>query len=147
MLSLKTFDKKMLLGLTLGALLLISIPVQADTVNVDITIFTFVPDSVRILVGETVRWINHDTDMHTSTSDNGVWDSGNLATGEQFSFTFDSTGVYPYHCEIHPSMTGKIVVHEPVPALTPYGFGIIILLLIANTIWVLRKRKAAAVRR
>src|SRR5207253_9894245 len=62
-----------------------------------------------------IRWTNQDTTTHTSTSDSAVWDSGNIATNGSFSFAFDTPGAYPYHCSIHPSMTGTIVVQPGCP--------------------------------
>jgi len=47
---------------------------------------------------------------HTTTSDDGLWDSATLQPGEQFSFAFDQPGTYTYFCSIHPSMTATIVV-------------------------------------
>ena len=65
-----------------------------------------------VAMGTTVTWTNNDSIAHTTTSDTGVWDSGILAPGQSFSFTFASTGTFPYHCAIHgaASMSGTIVV-------------------------------------
>ena len=71
--------------------------------------FAFSPDSVEIKVGETVTWTNEDAAAHTVTGDGGV-DSGQLATGQTYSKTFDTAGTYAYHCSIHPAMTGTVVV-------------------------------------
>jgi hypothetical protein len=46
------------------------------------------------------------------TADNGAFDSGRLASGSTFSQTFDTADTFTYHCEIHPQMTGTIVVTE-----------------------------------
>jgi plastocyanin len=81
-------------------------------VTVEIEGFAFTPQDVTIPVGETVQWINLDTVRHTSTSDTLVWDSGLLAEGDTFEFTFDDVGVYPYHCTVHPTMTGTVTVSE-----------------------------------
>jgi plastocyanin len=43
-------------------------------------------------------------------SDTGVWDSGRVGQNGTFRFTFANKGSYPYHCSIHPGMTGTIVV-------------------------------------
>jgi plastocyanin len=84
-------------------------PVAA--VEVTIEGFAFEPQETRIAAGTTVTWLNaEDGAPHTATSDDGVWDSGTLQPGEEYSFTFDEPGTYPYFCAIHPSMTGTIVV-------------------------------------
>lgn len=82
----------------------------ADTVDVSIHNFAFTPADLTIVVGDTVRWTNNDSIDHTSTSDTLVWDSGHITPGGTFVFTFADKGDYPYHCEIHDSMTGIIHV-------------------------------------
>jgi hypothetical protein len=65
---------------------------------------------IIVKTGTTVTWQNKDNTQHTTTSDSpGVWDSGILSPGQSFSVTFNSTGTYTYHCNIHP-MTGTIEV-------------------------------------
>jgi plastocyanin len=75
--------------------------------------FQFNPATVSISVGTTVMWMNTTGSPHTSTSDTGdttVW-NGSIAPGTgTFSFTFTSTGSFPYHCNIHPFMHGTVVV-------------------------------------
>ena len=70
----------------------------------------FDPATVTIRAGESVNWINQDSMNHTVVADNGEFESGGLAGGATFSFTFDTPGTYAYHCGIHPSMTGEVVV-------------------------------------
>lgn len=72
--------------------------------------FAFGPGEVRIRPGERVTWINCDTDAHTSTADNGEWDSPLLAPGDAFTQTFEAAGEFDYHCTPHPFMTGRVVV-------------------------------------
>lgn len=71
---------------------------------------TFIPQTLTVPVNTTVRWKNKDGIAHTVTSDNGSWDSGNIPAGGTFNFPFTATGIYHYHCSIHPSMTGTIIV-------------------------------------
>lgn len=71
---------------------------------------SFRPEELTVLTGTTVIWTNEDSTPHTVTSDDEVWDSGEVASGESFRFTFDETGTYRYHCEIHPGMEGVIEV-------------------------------------
>ncbi len=103
-----------LLLLTLG--LATYIQAQPGTiVDVDISGFAFAPQNITVEIGTTVRWTNQDAMAHTSTSDDGLWDSGLLANGEQFMQTFLATGVFDYHCTPHPSMTGTITVESTGP--------------------------------
>jgi hypothetical protein len=82
--------------------------------------FGFVPPAVTVYRGETVRWTNSATIRpHTTSSLTGVWDSGTLAPGQSFSFTFAAAGDYDYRCLIHPSMTGRITVLEASVTSTP----------------------------
>lgn len=83
---------------------------QAATGAVKIAGFAFAPDSRSAKVGESVTWTNGDSATHTVTADDGAFDSGNLSGGKRFSFTFDTAGTFPYHCNIHRSMKGTVTV-------------------------------------
>jgi plastocyanin len=84
----------------------VSIPVGAETLGNR----AFAPDQVEVAVGGTVTWTNTDSVSHTTTSDQGRWDSGAVAPGGQFSSTYATAGTFPYHCAIHPGMVGTITV-------------------------------------
>jgi plastocyanin len=80
-------------------------------VNVSITNFAFVPQTLTIHKGTIVRWTNNDSAPHTVTRSSAVGpNSGILTQGQQYAAQFTGTGSFPYHCAIHPSMTGSIVV-------------------------------------
>ncbi len=82
--------------------------------DVDISNFSFQPSSLKVSAGTKVTWTNRDSVQHTVTSDQqGLFDSGPLAPGQKFSFGFDAPGSYKYHCSLHPSMQGMIVVTGP----------------------------------
>jgi plastocyanin len=83
---------------------------QAGAGAVRIAGFAFAPNSSDVKMGDPVKWTNQDGATHTVTADDGAFDSGNLAGGKSFSFTFDKAGTFAYHCNIHQSMTGKVVV-------------------------------------
>ncbi len=83
---------------------------QAGSGAVRIADFAFAPDSSSVKVGDSVKWTNQGSATHTVTADDGAFDSGNLAGGKAFSFTFDQAGTYAYHCNIHRSMTGTVTV-------------------------------------
>jgi hypothetical protein len=49
---------------------------------------------------------------HTVTADGGTFDHP-MPPNATFSFTFPKAGSFAYHCRIHPSMKGTVVVvHE-----------------------------------
>ena len=60
--------------------------------------------------GTMVRWTNYGHHMHTVTSDNGLWDSGEFSHGHSFSYTFNQPGTYYYHCRFHRDMRGTVIV-------------------------------------
>ena len=70
----------------------------------------FVPNPLTVSSGAVVTWSNTDSTTHDMVSDTGVWDSGRIAPGGSFNFTFPSKGPFPYHCSIHPGMVGTLVV-------------------------------------
>jgi len=73
--------------------------------------FGFNPSMLTIRAGTTVIWKNVSSVPHTVTSDDGqTFDSGNIAVGGTFKFTFENAGTYSYHCNIHPYMRATIVV-------------------------------------
>jgi len=70
----------------------------------------FAPDDLTVAVGTIVEWTNTDSISHTSTSDAAGWNSGIIAPGGRFSFSFQTAGTFHYHCAIHPGMVGDVVV-------------------------------------
>jgi len=86
-------------------------PVSIVSGSSTLTTTAYSPNPVAIAVGGTVTWTNNDNTAHTSTSDNGAWNSGNIAPGGSFSMTFTTAGSFTYHCTIHPGMIGTVTVH------------------------------------
>lgn len=89
----------------------------------------FTPDTVRVQVGETVRWENSSVVVHTVTADPeeatleesvrlpegaSPFDSGNMDPKETFEYTFEVPGTYRYFCIPHEAtkMYGTVIV-EP----------------------------------
>ena len=108
----------------LAALLLAPALMTASLHEVSITGFAFVPDTVRVQPGDTVRWTQNDNATHTSSGTGtgaGRWTSGSLTVGKTYLRVFPTVGRYPYICDFH-SMFGTVVVGTPAslrPILVP----------------------------
>jgi plastocyanin len=72
---------------------------------------SFDPPETSVSTGSTVSWTNEDSTEHTVTSDEGLFDAGPISPGDTFENTFDTSGEFGYHCEIHPFMTGVVIVN------------------------------------
>jgi plastocyanin len=96
--------------LSIAALLICAPAVSAQDKTVSIQDFSFSPGQITVAPGTTVTWVNKGPSPHTTTADDGSWDSGTLQQGEDFSFIFDQPGTYTYHCSIHPDMTATVKV-------------------------------------
>jgi YVTN family beta-propeller protein len=84
---------------------------QGDaSLSIGIARFAFTPASFMIRDGQSATWSNTDPIAHTTTSDDGVWDSGTLLPGSTFATTLSQPGTYTYHCTIHPFMRGAVTV-------------------------------------
>jgi plastocyanin len=80
------------------------------TADITIENFAFSPDTITVAVGSTVTWTNKDSTTHTVTSLTGVFDSGEMSHGSNFSHTFNQKGTFEYRCGIHTSMRGTVTV-------------------------------------
>ena len=78
--------------------------------SVTVANMAFSPGSVTVGLGQTVTWTFQDATPHTSTSDQGFWDSGTKSGGATYSRAFTSAGTFAYHCTIHSMMRGKVAV-------------------------------------
>jgi plastocyanin len=95
-------------------------PAPAKHIVIDQKSLLFQPHAVVILVGSEVDFLNSDNVQH-----NIFWPSvagnkklshnmGTWPKGEIRSFKFDTPGIVPLLCNVHPEMSGFIVV-SPTP--------------------------------
>lgn len=82
----------------------------AASASVSISGYAFHPAKLKIEVGTTVKWTNHQNLDHTVTANNGSFNSGHIAPGHSFSHKFKKAGKFPYHCMIHTFMHGTVIV-------------------------------------
>ena len=72
----------------------------------------YTPAQIRIVLGvnATVVWTNHDQLVHNVIANNGAFNSGDIAPGGAYMYTFTADGTYTYHCSYHASMSGVVIV-------------------------------------
>src|SRR5659263_781196 len=81
-------------------------PTATPVVGVEIKNLAFNPAQINISEGTTVIWTNNDSLAHTVISDTNIFNSSDVSPGQTFEFTFNETGIFKYHCSIHPEMLG-----------------------------------------
>ena len=115
--------------LAIGTVLLISnsAKVIAQGNEITVTIIKDAPNNadkafnlnvINVKVGQKVKWINMDSQIHTVTSGVGandlksgkIFDSKVLYPNAHYEFTFQIPGEFPYYCQFHPQMVGKVIV-------------------------------------
>ena len=104
---------------------------SARIVNCPPAIACFSPNPIRVTVGDRVTWTNNSSLTHTATSNTGAWDTGTITPGATSgAVAFNTVGTFAYHCAIHPSMTGSVIVSaapsvgtSPPVRLAPGGEG------------------------
>jgi len=86
-------------------------PPGGSLVTVFITNNVYSPNPLNVRVGQMVNWKNNDSIIHTATMDGG-FNTGNIPplSAHDNPVTFSAVGTFTYHCVIHPSMVGTIVV-------------------------------------
>lgn len=75
--------------------------------------FSFSPVTLTVAAGTTVIWTNRTSTPHTITSDTVLFNSGlndPIEAGFTFTYKFTKPGAYKYHCALHPTMVGTIIV-------------------------------------
>ena len=112
-----------LLGGVLFYLFVSSSPSQGTFHNVSMMDLFFTPLQTTVNPGDTVVWTNDGGLIHTSTSDLGFWNSGNVGLGGVYSRQFFSAGKNPYHCIHHVifGMRDTIIVNNFPPTLSVPG--------------------------
>lgn len=80
--------------------------------TVSIAGFAFNPATTTVTKGDIVVFTNNDSVQHTVTSDTSAFTGGTIAPGMQLTLMTANLapGTYAFHCSIHPSMHGTIIV-------------------------------------
>jgi plastocyanin len=79
---------------------------QGEEVTVGMEDNFFDKANITVEPGTTVTWVQRGKYGHTTTSYDGLWDSGLIEgdTDGTFSYTFEEPGTYQYFCGPHEEM-------------------------------------------
>ncbi|WP_166397396.1 cupredoxin domain-containing protein [Rubrobacter marinus] len=106
-----------LVVLSLVVALVLAPPVgaqQGEGVTVRMEDNYFDQANITVEPGTTVTWVQAGDNPHTSTSYDGLWDSGLIQGGAEgsVSYTFEEPGTYSYFCGPHEDqgMVGTVTV-------------------------------------
>ena len=86
----------------------------AEMAVVDIRDYKFIPATLKVKTGTTVKWTNSEkrtTHSILFVSAPGL-ESERFFPGESWQYRFDKPGVYPYTCGPHPEMKGVVEVAD-----------------------------------
>ena len=122
-------DRLRRLAPLLGAMLVtfaVSSPATAQSRSPRVTIieldaepvtetWRYQPATLTVAADTQVTWLNTGRGYHTVTSPEGLFDSGFLESGEDWSYEFETPGVYNYFCMPYPWMKGTVIVRERAP--------------------------------
>jgi plastocyanin len=96
---------------------------QGQEVTVRMEDNFFDPANITVEPGTTVTWVQSGDNPHTTTSYDGLWDSGMIegGSGGTFSFTFEESGTYDYFCIPHEQlgMIGSVTVAGDTATASP----------------------------
>ena len=135
-------------------------PALADTIEVGIDGISFVPQDVKINVGDTVHWawkgepMPHNVESGVGGVHDGNFRSGDFTNTEDFSVVFDQAFLdanpmddnsYPYYCIVHlPGMVGSITVNKAqIPTVSQWGLILMVVLAAVAAPFILRRRRAS----
>ena len=86
---------------------------QPTTHKINIEDYEFSEPTITIKSGDSIEWAQKGQYPHTVTSTEGPesFESSIMRNqGETFSYTFTRRGTYRYKCDVHPVMSGVVIV-------------------------------------
>ncbi len=100
----------------------------AEIHEVQVANFSFTPDEIDIVVGDTVRWVwvggTHTATSGSNCTPDGLFDAPLNSSSTSFEFTFESLGDVPYFCVPHCGlgMDGVVRVGQSTAVEEEAGF-------------------------
>lgn len=96
-------------------------PALAEDHKNEIRGLAFNPEEITIRAGDSVTWVNADSDRHHLLGDG--FESQDLPNGASFTTEFPEPAQLTYRCTIHTYMEGRIVVLNPDGSVPPTTAG------------------------
>jgi plastocyanin len=97
--------------------------VSLGRASVVIADHAFNPENITVRVGTIITWVNNDSSEHQIISDVGFagksggfsrqisdLKSSRMYKGSTYSYRFQRTGNFTYHCNIYPKLRGSVQV-------------------------------------
>jgi len=83
--------------------------------------YYFEPQEISIQSGDTITWVNVQDDMHNAVADSSPIGAERFESpmleeeNQKWSYTFEISGSYSYHCHPHAAMgmVGSVIVDRP----------------------------------
>jgi plastocyanin len=99
-------------GKLVAGLALWPLGAAAQTVEVSIQDYKYLPASLKIKAGTTVKWINNEkrTTHSILFTGPGGFESERIFPGESWQRKFEQPGSFAYTCGPHPEMKGQVDV-------------------------------------
>ena len=70
----------------------------------------FSPSCIKVAAGTIVTFTNGDTTTHDVTANDGTYQSAFLSPGQSYARTYATALTSAYHCSLHPTMVGTVIV-------------------------------------
>jgi plastocyanin len=94
-----------------GVLAALPIPATAATRHeIEIRDFKFIPDTLTVKPGDTIRWRNRDRAPHDATAKDKSWKTKTLRPGKRADITVTAGMTTEYYCSIHPAMKASLTI-------------------------------------
>jgi plastocyanin len=102
-----------LLALAAALLAILAVPGAASAGEqraVVIEAMRYAPQTIEAQVGDVIVWSNRDPFPHTVDAQDRSFASGEIPPGGEWRLHAARTGIFEYHCALHPTMHGTLLV-------------------------------------
>jgi plastocyanin len=83
---------------------------KPKTHTVTIEAMRFQPETLTVVAGDTIVWVNKDLVPHTATSRAASFDSKTIQADQSWRVTLRTKGDFAYICTLHPTMKAMLRV-------------------------------------